>query len=66
MDVVFPHITVKLVGTDGNAFSVIGAVSRALRTNGVASDKVKQFQDEAMSGDYCKLLQTCRKYVNIR
>lgn len=30
-DVRFPDVTVELIGQDGNVFSVIGAVSKALR-----------------------------------
>ena len=56
--------TVKLVGTDGNAFALMGRVSNALRNAGLG-DQVKPFRDEAMSGDYNHLLQTCMKYVNV-
>lgn len=28
------HITVKLIDTDGNAFAILGCVSRALRKGG--------------------------------
>lgn len=56
--------TVKLVGIDGNAFALMGRVSKALREFG-QDDKVKDFQNEAMSGDYDHLLQTCMKYANV-
>jgi hypothetical protein len=55
---------VQLSGNDGNAFSIIGRVSKALRDNG-EGDKVRQFQTEATSGDYDHLLQTCMKYVDV-
>jgi hypothetical protein len=32
--VTYPDIHVRLTGTDGNAFAIIGAVSRALRRAG--------------------------------
>ena len=56
--------TVKLIGEDGNAFSVVGKVSRALRQAGY-KDLVDQYMDEAMSGDYNHLLQVTMEYVNV-
>jgi hypothetical protein len=47
---------VRLVGTDGNAFAIIGKVARALRQAG-KPELVKPYMDEAMSGDYDHLLQ---------
>ena len=56
------NVRVKLVGEDGNAFSIIGRVSQALRRGGHA-DLVDEFREEAMSGDYNHLLATCLEYV---
>lgn len=61
----FPHIRVQLSGTDGNAFSIIGKVSRALRDAKVPKPIIEEFRDEAMRGDYGYLLQTCMKWVNV-
>jgi len=61
----YPDITVELVGEDGNAFSIIGAVRRALRRANVPHEEVSKFQDEAMSGDYDHLLQTAMRWVNV-
>lgn len=58
-------IKVKLVGTDGNAFALMGKVCEALR-KGKRGDLVKEFQKEAMSGDYDHLLTTCSEYVVVR
>lgn len=55
---------VKLTGRDGNAFAIIGAVTKALRSAGQA-DKVAAFREEAMSGDYDHLLQTAMKYADV-
>jgi hypothetical protein len=60
-----PEITVKLVGGDGNAFAVLGSVIRAMRAAKLPDDEIRQFRDEAMSGDYDKLLQTCMKWVEV-
>ena len=58
------EVKVKLTGTDGNAFALIGKVTTALRKNG-HKDLVKEFQEKAMSGDYDNLLATCCEYVDI-
>jgi len=60
----YPHVHVKLVGQDGNAFFIIGRVSAALRKAGVPEDVRKQFSAEAKSGDYNNLLATCMKWVD--
>jgi len=58
-------IKVKLVGTDGNAFAIIGKVREALKKGGHA-DLAAEFTKEAMSGDYAHVLQTCFEYVDVR
>ena len=45
----YPAIEVKLIGQDGNAFAVLGAVRRALRDNGVEAPEVEAFTAEAMA-----------------
>jgi len=57
-------ITVELVGHDGNAFSILARVSKALRRGG-RRDLVEAFTTEATSGDYSHLLATCHKYVEV-
>ena len=58
-------IDVELTGNDGNAFSIIGTVRKALRKGGATPEQIAEFQTEAMSGDYDHLLQTCVKWVNV-
>jgi len=60
----YPEITVQLVGEDGNAFSILGRVTRALRRGGATIDDINEFQREATSGDYDNLLRTVCKYVD--
>ena len=43
---------------DGNAYSLIGAFSKAARRQGWTPDEIKVVMDECMSGDYDHLLQT--------
>ena len=57
-------IKVKLVGENGNAFAIIGAVTKALKRGG-RRDLVEAFQAEAMSGDYDNLLRTAMEYVEV-
>jgi len=60
----FPEVMVQLTGKDGNAFAILGVVTRGLRENG-HSDSVDEFRNEATSSDYDHLLQTCMAYVNV-
>lgn len=58
------NINVKLSGEDGNAYSIIGKVKKALIKGG-HPDLAEDFQTEAMSGDYDHLLQTAMDYVEV-
>ncbi len=55
---------VKLVGVDGNAFVILGLVTKAIKRSN-HPELVEAFKKEATSGDYDHLLQTCMKYVEI-
>ena len=55
-------ITLKLVGTDGNAFSILGKVKDALRMAKVSQDIIDKFVKEATQSDYNNLLCVCMKY----
>mgnify|MGYP001231011094 FL=1 len=61
----YPEITVKLVGEDGNAFSILGKVKRALRSGGVSDAEVSEFLEEATAGDYDHLLRVVMNWVNV-
>jgi len=56
---------VRLVGSDGNAFSILGKVSAALKKAGYSPEEVKEFQTDATSGDYDHLLQTAMKWADV-
>ena len=58
------NVKVKLVGTDGNAFAILGKVSQALKKAGYV-DLAKEFRDEATKGDYNHHLATCMDYVDV-
>jgi len=61
----YPDIKVELTGTDGNAYAILGKVTKALRRGGCAPSEIGEFQAEATSGDYDKLLQTCMSWVDV-
>jgi hypothetical protein len=65
MDVKYPEIEVQLSGTDGNAMMIIGNVRHSLRRGGVSSTEIEEFSNEAMSGDYDNVLQTCMRWVSV-
>lgn len=58
------HPDIHVPAGSGNAFAIIGSVQAALKRAGVPRDEVKQFVDEATSGDYDKVLQTAMRWVN--
>ena len=62
----YPDISVKLVGRDGNAFYILGQVERAMKKHNVPEEEIQQFMNEAMSGDYNKLLRTCMAWVDVK
>lgn len=58
----YPHVKVKLTGTEGNAFAVLGEVKSAMERAGVDTNG---FFEEATAGDYNHLLVTCMKWVTV-
>ena len=52
----------KIIGTDGNAFAILGTAQRVAKENKMDWAKI---QEEAMSGDYNNLLQTLTKYFDV-
>ena len=64
-EVKYPKIKVKLVGNDGNAFAIMGAVKNALRKNGVSKEEIDQYLAESMSSDYNNLLAVACNWVDV-
>ena len=60
-----PDIEVELVGSDGNAFAIMGKVQKALRQHGVPKEEINQYLTEAKSGDYDNLLATALRWVTV-
>jgi len=61
----YPEIEVSILGRDGNAFAIMGAISTALRKAGVSKEEINQYTSESMSGDYENLLRTAMKWVTV-
>ncbi|MDD3228938.1 MAG: hypothetical protein PHE09_06925 [Oscillospiraceae bacterium] len=59
------NVTVRLVGTDGNAFALLGKVRQALRRAGYDAGFIERFTKEAMAGNYDELLACIMRYVNV-
>ena len=66
MTAIYPEVEVELSnGHDGNAFAILGSVSKALKRANIPKDKIDECMTEMRSGDYDKLLQTAMKWVNV-
>ena len=61
----YPMVEVNLTGQDGNAFAVMGAVTRAMRRAGLPDETRAEFITEATAGDYNHLLATCMRWVEV-
>ena len=57
--------TVKLIGHDGNAFSIMGRVKKALRRAGADQEYIDKYLKEATSGDYDHLLVVSMEYADV-
>lgn len=65
MDVKYPNVKVKLVGRDGNAFAILGAVKSAMRKARLPKEAFDEYFKEATSGDYDNLLMVTMKTVEV-
>ena len=58
-------VDVQLVGRDGNAFAIMGAVSKALRRAGATAEEIAEYREESTSGDYDNLLRVAMEWVRV-
>jgi len=61
----FPQVSVRLSGTDSNAFAVMGATMKAMKRAKLSQSEVDAYSVEAMSGDYDNLLRVTMETVNV-
>lgn len=65
MEPICKDVKVQLSGKDGNAMFIISRVRQAMGREKVDKETIEKFTEEAMSGDYDNVLQTCMKYVDV-
>jgi hypothetical protein len=58
-------VTVPLSEIDGNAFSIMGAVTKAMRRAGVSREEQDKYFQEATAGDYHHLVATTMEWVEV-
>lgn len=62
----YPHVTVELIGNDSNAMNILGNCTRTARLEGVPQEELDIFFEEATSGNYDHLIQTCMRWFNVK
>lgn len=62
MEQINRRVKLKLVGLDGNAFSLMGAFQQKARREGWNQEEINKVLDECTKGDYNHLLQTLLIY----
>jgi len=60
-----PDVTVRLSGTDGNAFSIMGKVATALRRAGLREEASEFIEEATSSHSYDEMLQCCMWWVHV-
>jgi hypothetical protein len=59
-----PRVRMRLVGTDGNAFAILGRFKQSARRQGWDSESINAVLEQAMSGDYSNLIYTISQYAD--
>lgn len=62
-DVKYPYLNMRLVGRDGNAFSIMGRLARTLRIGGVPKPEIDAVLADMQSSDYDHLLRVAMATV---
>ncbi len=62
----YPHIKVKLTGINGNAWNLLGVMSKAMKKAKLPNEEISLFTTQAMSGNYDHLLSTCMEWVDVQ
>lgn len=57
-------VNLKLVGLDGNAYSIMGAFQRQAKKEGWSKEEINKVLDDAMSKDYNHLLSVISNHCN--
>lgn len=60
-----PRPKLRLSGTDGNAFSIMGHAMEAMRKAKCSKEHIDKYYKEATSGDYDHLLRVTMTYCDV-
>jgi hypothetical protein len=63
MSIKYPQLHMRLAGEDGNAYSIMGRLTRVLRRGGVSQEEIKAVMDNMTSSNYEHLLQVAMETV---
>ena len=61
----YPKAKINLFNIDGNAYSIMGAATKALKKAGASQNEIDQFYKECKSETYDNLIQTVADWCNI-
>jgi hypothetical protein len=50
---------------DGNAYSIMGAVQKAMKSAGATKEELTTYWEEATAGDYGNLISVSMHYVEL-
>lgn len=59
----YPKPVLRLIGTDGNAFAIMGKALRVLKP--ISQDLADEYLVKAKSGDYDNLLAVTMEYCDV-
>jgi hypothetical protein len=62
----YPDVVVQLTGNDGNAFTILATIQKALKRAGVEKSEVDAYFIESTSGDYDHLIRTAMSWVTVK
>ena len=54
----------SLRGVNGNALSVVDYVKNAMKQEGASKEQIERYVEEALSGDYNKVLRISMEYLS--
>lgn len=61
----YKHINIDLVGEDGNAYSIMARVNRAMSRAGCSHNNINEVLNEMKEGDYNNLLNTVMRVFSV-
>ena len=62
----YPDVVVQLTGIDGNAFTILGTIQKALKQAGVEKSEIDAYFTDSTAGDYDHLLRTAMEWVTVK